>query len=441
MIRKMVVAGAILLTLVGLTCVSPAWAAQQDKPSYTPAEYNAYTACANDKNAQTRAKCLEDFMGKFPQSSLLPYAYQLAYTTYNEAKNFPKVIEYADKLLALGDKVDIASRVQASYTRALIFEYAYNPRDPNSQELLNRTVQASREGHQILAQWPKPETASDEQFVQTKKGVTLQFHLTAGFAALQLKDYATAIQEFNSALALEPNQPVTWYRVGVAYLQRNSGQQMDGFWAIARAVALKVPNEAQVRSFLRTQLQRYQGGTVCDKETDAELKELLLLAGSSVERPAGYRIPSQAEIEQARQSVDRMLEVLKAGGDQAKLMWLAICGLEFPEVGGKVIAVSDSDSSVVLKLFLGATPEETEAGETPNMEVNVVGQPRARLLKKDDAVLFAGLLADYTPDPFLLKWDNAKVKEDLLPEDKPEPAKKQPAKRPAKRPPAKGTGR
>lgn len=435
MIRKMVVAGAILLTLVGLTCVSPGWAAQQDKPSYTPAEYNAYTACANDKNAQTRAKCLEDFMGKFPQSTLLPYAYQLAYTTYNEAKNYPKVIEYADKLLALGDKVDIASRVQASYTRALIFEYAYNPRDPNSQELLNRTVQASREGHQILAQWPKPETASDEQFVQTKKGVTLQFHLTAGFAALQLKDYATAIQEFNSALALEPNQPVTWYRVGVAYLQRNNGQQMDGIWAIARAVALKVPNEAPVRSFLRSQLQRYQGGTVCDKETDAQLSEMLTLAGSSAERPAGYTIPTAAGIDAARKNPE-WLSALKNGGEQARVTWLAMCGLEFPEVYARVFEVTPSDASVSLKIYTGTTPEDMEAATGPNCEVKVDSQPLAKNFQKDDFFRFAGTLANYTPDPFLLTWDNAKIN----PEDLPAEKATTPGKR-GKRPPTKRVGR
>jgi tetratricopeptide (TPR) repeat protein len=431
----MVVAGAVLLTLGVLAFVPPSWAAPQDKPSYTPAEYNAYTACANDKNAQTRAKCLEDFMAKFPQSSLLPYAYQLAYTTYNEAKNYSKVVEYADKLLALGDKVEITSRVQASYTRALVFEYAYNPRDPNAQELLNRTVQASREGHQILAQWPKPETATDEQFAQTKKGVTLQFHLTAGFAALQLKDYATAIQEYKSALALEPNQPVTSYRLGVAYLQHNSGQQVNGMWAVARAIALKVPNDAQVRSFLRSQLQRYQGGTVCEKESDAQLSELLALAGSSAERPAGYTIPSAAEIDAARKSPE-WLNVLRNGGEQARVTWLAMCGLEFPEVYARVFEVAPEEASINLKIYTGTTPEDMEAATGPNCEVKVNSQPLAANFQKDDYFRFAGTLANYTPDPFMLTWDNAKINPEDLPADK----SAAPGKR-GKRPPAKRVGR
>ncbi len=35
----------------------------------------------------------------------MPYVLQLYYTTYNELKNYPKTIDYADKLVALGDKV------------------------------------------------------------------------------------------------------------------------------------------------------------------------------------------------------------------------------------------------------------------------------------------------------------------------------------------------
>jgi tetratricopeptide (TPR) repeat protein len=441
MIRKLVMAGAILLTLVGLTSVSPAWAEEQDRPSYTPAEYNAYTACANDKAAPTRAKCLEDFMAKFPQSSLLPYAYQLAYTTYSELKNFPKSIEYADKLLALGEKIDLGTRIQASYIRAFNFHQVFSAQAADADDQARRAREAALLGVELIAKLPKPDNLTPEQFEQQKAAPLALFHYTAGFAALHLKQYAAAVESFRNALANNPNDAVTYFRMGVAYLQMDPPQYMDGFWSLARSVALKGPGEAQVRSYLRNQVVRYQGGTVCDKETDAELSELLTLAGSSAERPANYKIPSQAEIDQARQSVDKMIDILKAGGDQAKVMWLAVCGLQFPEVGGKVIEVANADDSVLLKLYLGSTPDETEAGEVANMEVKVVGQPAARLLKKDDAVLFAGMLNEYRPDPFLLRWDNAKVRADLLPEDKPEPAKKQPTKRPAKRPPAKGTGR
>ncbi len=41
----------------------------------------------------------------------------------------------------------------------------------------------------------------------------------------------------------------------------------------------------------------------------------------------------------------------------------------------------DGDN-VNLKVFRGATPEEIEAATEPNMEVKVVGQPEASVLKR-----------------------------------------------------------
>lgn len=430
MIRKPVVAGAILLTLVGLAFVSPAWAAQQDKPSYTPAEYNAYTACANDKNAQTRAKCLEDFMAKFPQSSLLPYAYQLAYTTYSELKNFPKSIEFADKLLALGEKIDLGTRIQASYIRSYNFHQVFIPQAPDADEQARRAREAALLGAELIGKLPKPDNLTPEQFEQQKAAPLALFYYTAGFAALHLKQYAAAIESFRSALANNPNDPVTYFRMGVAYLQSDPPQQMDGFWSLARSVALKGPGEAQVRNYLRSQVARYQQ-TVCEKEIDAQLSELMTLAGSSAERPAGYTIPSAADLDAARRNPE-WLSVLRTGGERAKVTWLAMCGLEFPEVYARVFEVAPSDASVTVKIYTGTSPDDMEAATGPNCEVKVSSQPLAANFQKDDYFRFAGTLANYSPDPFLLTWDNAKIN----PEDLPEEKATAPGKR-GKRPPAK----
>ena len=86
---------------------------QTAKPTYTIPEYNAFQAANAEKDPQARLKLLDDFGAKFPNSTLNPYVYQLYVKTYTELKNYPKVIEYADKLTALGDKVDIPTRLGA----------------------------------------------------------------------------------------------------------------------------------------------------------------------------------------------------------------------------------------------------------------------------------------------------------------------------------------
>ena len=83
------------------------------KPQYTMPEYNSYQAAAGDKNPTTQVKALDDFVAKYPNSALLIYIYPLYYQAYSQLKNYPKVIEYADKVVALGDKVDAGARYQA----------------------------------------------------------------------------------------------------------------------------------------------------------------------------------------------------------------------------------------------------------------------------------------------------------------------------------------
>ena len=119
-----------------------------------------------------------------------------------------------------------------------------------------------------------------------------------------------------------------------------------------------------------------------------------------------------------------------AGGDAGKVMWLASCGLEYPDVGVRVMEAPAVDGdNVTLKVFRGATPEEIEAATASNMEVKIVGQPEAKRLEKDAVVRFTGTLAGYTQNPFLLTWDKAKINTEDLPEEKAAPAKKGPARK------------
>jgi hypothetical protein len=167
------------------------------------------------------------------------------------------------------------------------------------------------------------------------------------------------------------------------------------------------------------------------------LNELLQLASSSPERPESYKIPSAADLTAAQKdmTIASVIADLKAGGDKAKLTWLAACGLEFPEVPGKVIEVVPGTDAIVLKIAFVTSEAEFDAATTPNMDVRVVGQPEAARVEKDSAVHFTGALVGYDPEPsFFLHWDKAKVKEEDIPKEK-SPAKKPPVRRPTARKP------
>jgi hypothetical protein len=193
-----------------------------------------------------------------------------------------------------------------------------------------------------------------------------------------------------------------------------------------------------VKSYLRKLIANYQGGNVCDTLTDAELNELLQLASTSAERSASYKLPSAADLDAARKdmTIASVIADLKAGGDKAKITWLASCGLEFPDVPGKLIEVTSGSDTVQLKVAFVTSDAEFDAKNTPDMDVKVVGQPEAAKLEKDNPVRFTGTLTAYDPEPtFMLHWDKAKVNAEDIPKEK---EKKTPKKRPSNKKPGRG---
>src|SRR6266852_3460752 len=145
MIRKwlLMVAGWLVVSVVVCAVAPAAGAIPQEKPqdkppAYTLPEYNAYQAAAKEPNPQQRIRLLDDFVAKYPSSTLLVYAYQTYYTTYNELKNYPKTIEYADRLLTFGDKLDAGTQLQALYIRTLAFNYSFNEKAADAKEQATR---------------------------------------------------------------------------------------------------------------------------------------------------------------------------------------------------------------------------------------------------------------------------------------------------------------
>ena len=416
---------------------APAQGQEAGKQQYTMAEYNSYQACAAEKNPQAQIKCLDDFVAKYPNSALLIYVYPLYYNAYSQLKNFTKVIEYADKLIALGDKVELPVRYQAYYARAFAYSNLQNEPIAKDPAQAQKAREAALAGLKTLGELKKPDNMSQEEFDKQKQQPTILFNYTAGIAAMNAKDYQGAVDSFKAVLALNPDDAITAYKIGQAYMAMNPPQQLDAFWYFAKAVAKNQNQQqaAQVKSYLRKLIANYQGGNVCDSIVDAELNELLQLASTSADRPASYSIPSAADLDNARKDMTMrsVIADLQAGGDKAKITWMAACGLEFPDVPGKLLEVTPSGDSVVLKVGFVTSDAEFEAKNTPDMEVKIVGQPEAARLEKDNPVRFTATLESYTPDPFMLHFDKGKVNAEDIPKEKEKkaPTKKRPTKRPA----------
>ena len=504
MMRKSFAANGLLVFVAAVLSLAAPLASAQDqqqppaaKTPYTLAEYNAFQACASQTDPQARIQSCDDFASKFPNSVLLPLVYQTDYQAYNQLKDYPKTIDAIDKFLAVpDDKLTVipgvtkekvtGDRLQALYIRAVAFNQVFNEKDPNAQDELTKARQAALDGLKVLGALPKPANMTDDQFAQQKKPPEILFNYTAGSAAFQLKDYKDAIDSFNAVLADKSDDAATYFRLGVAYLQL-AGQQtpkqpqtppngqppatpgtpatagataaapdpaqqqandlyMNGFWALARSIALKGPGEAQMRTYLRAQMFNYEQ-PACGTLLDQQMSELIQLAGTTPTRPATYSLPSAADLSKVLQSSNLLsiLSDLQAGGDKGKMTWLAVCGQEIPDVVGKIIDATPGTDSIDFKVFTAATGEEIQAGTTANLDVTVwtaphadaaaAGaaaqtvasapvQPEAARLEKGSEIKFTGTLTSYDTQPFLVHFDKCKVDASVIPPEKGAPKRK-----------------
>ena len=420
-------------------------AQQSQQPTYTLPEYNAEQAAASEKDPAQKIKLLDAFVAQFPNSTLMQYIYQFYYTAYYQLKNYTKAIEYCDKLIALGDKADLTTRVQAIQARVQLFGLAY-PKPDNDQLTKNRdTAEMGIKLYPDLKKVPNS-TVTDDQI---KAGI-LFLQTQVGYASTQLKDYPTAIDSYKAVLAANNKDAVSSYRLGLAYLNSTPPQFLDGFWSLARAIGLKIPDDAKVKDYLRQRILAYEQPG-CDSQVDAQLSELLQLAANSPDRPATYTIPSHDDLAKigAASTIITVINDLSGGGDKAKMTWLAICGAEFPQVVGKIVDIQKSDNFIDFMVFTSDNADQMQAATTANMDVKVwtapkpggtaaggtadaTPQPDVVRFQKDDPISFSGMLVSYDPSPFLMHWDQVKVDPTTIPP--PAGAAKRPPRKPAAKP-------
>jgi serine/threonine-protein kinase len=381
------------------------------KASYavgTAAEHNEFKVVQAEKDEAHQIQRLDDFVSRFPKSELLVDAYALYYRDYRELKNLPKVIEYSDKLVALGDKADAHARFQALYARAI----AYDALRPNDSAQAQQAKEAAALGLSTLDEIKKPENVSDAAFAAERKPIVVYLEETAGTASMTLKDYAGAIEAYRAALALDPDDANATYQLGLAYLGVRPPRRLDGFWALARAASAKNrggPQPQEIKAYLRKLMASYEQ-TGCPSLVDAQLGELVQAAGSSSERPESYTLPSKADLDAARNvmTITSVVADIKGPADKGKATWLAACGTQFPNVPSKVISIVPGDP-VVLSVALVTTELEFRAARRANMDVSIAGQPEAATLQVGSLVRFTGTLAGYDRTPLMLHWQKARI--------------------------------
>ena len=197
-----------------------------------------------DKNAVFLDKGSPQFQTFMSQSEQRILAfYQTIIQSYQQLNDAPKMMEWGDK--ALGFKPDdvntlmMLSNVMAE--RPPTNEAQKAEQMKRAEELANQAITA------LPAYLSSPEGSSIP--AAQKADLTAQAHYTLGLVYLHQKKLSPSQQEFITALKSKPNDAITYYRLGIAYVQdMKNDQAME---ALGKSVFLKGVSEAGARDILK----------------------------------------------------------------------------------------------------------------------------------------------------------------------------------------------
>ena len=373
----------------------PAAAPAQGPVIKDPAEYNAYVGATQQKDPKAEISGLEAFLTQYPNSIMKPQALDILMALYQQTGN-SKVMDAAKRVLAVNP-----DNVKALVVLAFSERAAQNWADAKTH---------AEHGLEVLPKWTKPDGVSDAEFAKQKTEFAAILESIAGFAALQLKDYASAQKHLRAAVEADPNNVENVYPLAIASLPPSTPpDEVNGLFFIARAANLVTDPTAkeQVKKFGRNKYMHYHGG-------EDGWNELLAQTANTPLPPAGFTIkPAPTPAEQAHNMAvatppDKMdfaqWEFILSNGTQADqdLVWNAIKG-KAVQLNGTVIKATSTEIDIAGSLD---DIEAKKADITLTFEAPIP----AKLIPKEGASLdFQGEPASYTPNPFMMVMEKGKL--------------------------------
>src|SRR5262245_1922209 len=197
-----------------------------------------------DKNAAFLDKNSPQFSAFMDQSEQRILAFhQAIIQSYQQLNDSAKMMEWGEK--ALGFKPDDIN------TLTMLSNVMAERPPTNEGERTKHMKRAEELANQAIAALPaflsSPEAANIPD--TAKSELTAQAHYTLGLIYLHQKRLGSAQQEFLTAVKSKPNDPVSYYRLGIAYVQdMKNDQAME---ALGKLVFLKGVSEQGVRDVLK----------------------------------------------------------------------------------------------------------------------------------------------------------------------------------------------
>jgi len=383
------------------------------------AEATAYNNAVSQSNPQVKAAAIEDYLTKYPNSSVKQNTLVMLMMTYYQLGNGAKVLDAADRILQL----------DPSNMQALTLETFFRSQAAGSltdaaakQAALDAAAAYAQKG--LVA--PRPAALGDADFKKLQDIAFPIFYSAIGNAAFNKNDNATAIDAFKKELAALPlvqtTQPgpvlMDTFYLAEAYYQTTPPDYLDCTFYASRVVAYAPPA-------LKTNFANY--ANYCYKKYHDGMDgydAVLAAATANLNPPAGLfasikPAPTQAEkihgfisttADYATLATEDKELVFQFGSpDDAAKVWDAIKGKSVQIPGALVI----SSSPTVLKVavtddakqanpktadftFNMAPPETIEAPEEPSAKATPAQKAayKAKLAAYNKAIAAAKTKAD-----------------------------------------------
>lgn len=475
--KKVLVTLVLALTVAGAaksnttnqqpaTPQQPATTTQQPAAAQQPAtktikdqvEYNEYIVAFNTQDPGERAKKMEAFLTKYPQTIMKSEALDFAMSGYQQAGNLAKAEEIANQIVALNPD---------HYRALLIIAYAKYARvsaggDPKQvAATCGDSESVAEHGLKVLGTGVVPEGVAKEDYDKHKAQIEPILHSIAGFCLLQNKEYEKARNEF---LKSDLNDLQNAYRLALTELEPNP-IQIAGFWHLVKAIGVaeaqnNTAGAKQISDYGSRKYKKYHGNldgwdafvaaakAQTSLPSQADLEKLITRAPSPCE--IAVQVVKDAEASPGgikdiafpdKEAVLQMRECSPANKEAAEKIWNNIVHdlqkdgeAKVKLAGVKVIAVGDGTIDVALtednqndnKADIHVVLEKPEAKAPARKGAKPAAPAPIKMPAVGSMTEVTGVFTSYTADPFMFTMEKGEL---------PAPAK---PKAPVRKPAAKG---
>jgi tetratricopeptide (TPR) repeat protein len=169
--------------------------------------------------------------------------HQFVMNAYQQLNDAPKMVEWGEKALGFkpNDVMTLTMLSNVMAERPPASEAEKTVKMKRAEELANQALEA------LPAFLASPD--GSKLNATAKADLTAQMHYTLGLIYLHQKRLSSSEQELLTSIKSKSNDPITYYRLGIAYVQDMKNDL--GMEALGKSVFLKGVSEAGAREILK----------------------------------------------------------------------------------------------------------------------------------------------------------------------------------------------